>query len=758
MELAVPRHHLQRAVASLLLFTLTSALVPGPAYAGRNAGASRGVGATAGRGDDSGVALASLTDGHAAGMHSVGSFPDEPPIADLPPDEDGNRRGPFEFEDLSDTPRPSKFTRMIIDPNNPARIFVTTSSGFIYRTSDAGQTWEETRVLPEQRRLYRTPGQRIFLGQIVQVRRNESLLPFNMASVQGPANLGQNAGADGARAAQALSRGLYTLSLGGGRGMGDDANQLGLGIGLSARAPRLNFLVSKFKERRGPGFLQIVPSQINLPRMLEERGSRRIPVNFVKLHAYEPHTVYAMTEDGLYLSTDDGESFTRVFSGVNNLERAMSDIKWDKKNPKHAILLTGKGVYESEDGGINWRKSTEQAADAGGSQILIDPQDSRFVYLACNNGVIRSTDSGRHWNWAYYTTYPPAGNVQWIDVYRQDPRIAYIGTVDGMFKTTDLRGGNLESWTRFGGLDFTSIQVIKVAACWKHPGHVYAMLRNELNRITNAYNLLEQQSLLLETWNDGATWKIIFTARSMSDLKWFELLPDDPDLLFVVSTRTLNRMHRAAPAQLREVVKEMAQQDPIGGNARWVDEVTGHYPSMTEVVAAVRQVAGIEVGTQMNLRKRAWYRSFVPNIRLAFVSWDPSASMRLSDLAYGGLDRTLLQASGRINQFVALASWNLPDTVLNFDALLFGRIERAQDGVRDDVTWSVHRYFSELQQIRANFRLGLINDTRSVLMARIRLECIDSALDMMSQGFLSEWRRTKKSPVLYEVNMASTTR
>jgi hypothetical protein len=206
------------------------------------------------------------------------------------------------------------------------------------------------------------------------------------------------------------------------------------------------------------------------------------------------------------------------------------------------------------------------------------------------------------------------------------------------------------------------------------------------------------------------------------------------------------------------VVKEMAQQDPIGGNARWVDEVTGHYPSMTEVVAAVRQVAGIEVGTQMNLRKRAWYRSFVPNIRLAFVSWDPSASMRLSDLAYGGLDRTLLQASGRINQFVALASWNLPDTVLNFDALLFGRIERAQDGVRDDVTWSVHRYFSELQQIRANFRLGLINDTRSVLMARIRLECIDSALDMMSQGFLSEWRRTKKSPVLYEVNMASTTR
>lgn len=122
--------------------------------------------------------------------------------------------------------------------------------------------------------------------------------------------------------------------------------------------------------------------------------------------------------DGLYKSTDGGETWQRV--GLENSER-IARIQVSPKDGKTVwVCATGhlwgsheeRGVYKTADGGKTWKRTLFVDGDTGCSDLSVDPQDPKIVYAGMwqfrrkpwvfhsggkGSGLYKSTDGGETW-------------------------------------------------------------------------------------------------------------------------------------------------------------------------------------------------------------------------------------------------------------------------------------------------------------------------------------------------------------------------
>jgi photosystem II stability/assembly factor-like uncharacterized protein len=122
--------------------------------------------------------------------------------------------------------------------------------------------------------------------------------------------------------------------------------------------------------------------------------------------------------DGVYKSTDGGESWTRV--GLEKTER-IANIRVSPADSNTAwVCATGpawsagedRGVYKTADGGKSWKRVLYVDADTGCSDLALDPQEPRILYAGMwsfrraphffrsggkGSGLWKSTDGGETW-------------------------------------------------------------------------------------------------------------------------------------------------------------------------------------------------------------------------------------------------------------------------------------------------------------------------------------------------------------------------
>jgi len=110
---------------------------------------------------------------------------------------------------------------------------------------------------------------------------------------------------------------------------------------------------------------------------------------------------------------------------------------------EHVIL--GLCFFISARGVANAQTNTDGLAGVFISAIAIDPQNTRVVYAASSNGILKSTDGGVNWS-APGTDSPRGITALVIDPKNPDTvwAAAYNDFNDGIFKSVD---GGL-SWTR----------------------------------------------------------------------------------------------------------------------------------------------------------------------------------------------------------------------------------------------------------------------------------------------------------------------
>ncbi|HTK29003.1 MAG TPA: hypothetical protein VL309_05605 [Vicinamibacterales bacterium] len=201
------------------------------------------------------------------------------------------------------------------------------------------------------------------------------------------------------------------------------------------------------------GALAVAPSDANVVYAGTGEGNPRNSVSF---------------GDGLYRSTDAGESWTHL--GLADTER-IARIRVDPRNPDVAYVAAlghewganeERGLFKTADGGKTWQKILYLDADTGCSDVELDPSNPRIVYAGMwtfrrkpwrfdsgggKTGLYKSTDGGA--TWKHLTQGLPDKPMDRIGlaVARSQPETVYMVTEfpdnGGVLFRSDDRG---ESW------------------------------------------------------------------------------------------------------------------------------------------------------------------------------------------------------------------------------------------------------------------------------------------------------------------------
>jgi photosystem II stability/assembly factor-like uncharacterized protein len=168
-------------------------------------------------------------------------------------------------------------------------------------------------------------------------------------------------------------------------------------------------------------------------------------------HPTEPRTVFAGANDGIYKSSDGGQSFERLESPMDKLH--VWKVAVDPADPD--IIFAGTrpaALFRSKDGGRSWRQLPAQMADECPNvriprvtALSVDPTDHRVIWAGIEvDGVRRSTDGGD--SWQAITSGIPDPDIHDIGVFVNGGARVLTTTPHEIFESHD-RG---ESWQGLG--------------------------------------------------------------------------------------------------------------------------------------------------------------------------------------------------------------------------------------------------------------------------------------------------------------------
>jgi photosystem II stability/assembly factor-like uncharacterized protein len=182
-----------------------------------------------------------------------------------------------------------------------------------------------------------------------------------------------------------------------------------------------------------------------------------------------PKTVYAVVQSfaggtndlfditskagGVFRTEDGGETWTRR-SNLDPRPFYFSQIRVDPQNDQKVYVL-GFMLHVSEDGGTTFREDRFKKVHPDCHAFVIDPRDSRRLFLGNDGGAFQSTDTGETWD---HMSRVPAGEYYRIAVDDSVPYRICGGLQDnsnflGPSMTRSKDGIENANWLNLGGGD-----------------------------------------------------------------------------------------------------------------------------------------------------------------------------------------------------------------------------------------------------------------------------------------------------------------
>jgi photosystem II stability/assembly factor-like uncharacterized protein len=178
---------------------------------------------------------------------------------------------------------------------------------------------------------------------------------------------------------------------------------------------------------------------------------------FITVDTVSPETAYVgVYENSVFKTTDAGTTWTSIREALDGFDfyswPSISNLVVDPQSPRHLYLSTQEGVVISDDGGTSWSSASgssqfcQQAVpcDSGLklrgldiSALATAPGSPATIYAATRDGtVFQSSDRGQHW-----TAGVPATSA-WSDVNVLAatgliPGEIYVGGGNGIFRSRD---------------------------------------------------------------------------------------------------------------------------------------------------------------------------------------------------------------------------------------------------------------------------------------------------------------------------------
>jgi photosystem II stability/assembly factor-like uncharacterized protein len=178
-----------------------------------------------------------------------------------------------------------------------------------------------------------------------------------------------------------------------------------------------------------------------------------------------PAVVYASACSGIYKSDSAGDLF-RKMQGIPFSARRTRVLKQDPNNPGTVYAGTTEGLWKTADAGKTWKRVSNPEVVV--NDVLVDPRNSNRVLLATDRSGVLASDNGAQTfvasNHGYVHRY-----VSSILADKNDPNNIQVGVVNdrefgGVFSTRD--GG--QSWQQksagLGGRDVFALQQTSTGA------------------------------------------------------------------------------------------------------------------------------------------------------------------------------------------------------------------------------------------------------------------------------------------------------
>ncbi|HET9280720.1 MAG TPA: YCF48-related protein [Candidatus Angelobacter sp.] len=302
---------------------------------------------------------------------------------------------------------------IVIDPSDPKNMFVAAwnaqmpnSDGDLFRSQDAGKTWEIVADLHGKSLRALTissANPRVLVaGALDGIYRSrdgghnwERISPENHAEIKNIESIAidpQNADViyagtwhlpwktdDGGKNWHSIKKGViddsdvFTIAI-------DQAQPANLFISACSGIYRSDSAGELFRKIQG------IPYSARRTRML-------------KMDPADHNVVYAGTTEGLWKTTDSGATWKHM-TGSNIV---INDVLVDPRQPSRVLLATDRGgVLASDDGGVSFTASNRGFTHRQTAALLVDRNDSSLIYAGLLSdkefgGVFVSHDAGQSW-------------------------------------------------------------------------------------------------------------------------------------------------------------------------------------------------------------------------------------------------------------------------------------------------------------------------------------------------------------------------
>lgn len=183
--------------------------------------------------------------------------------------------------------------------------------------------------------------------------------------------------------------------------------------------------------------LSLVPATLLLVAVSASGCGRSDAIVVIAPHPTNPKILYVATNDYIYKSRDEGQTWENLSKGMSHSRVIAMAI--DPQYPATVYAGTkGDAVYKSYDGGHRW---VSQRAGLDSTimtsvvnQFVFDPFESSRLFAATTMGIFESQNGGESWQ----TRMDGMKEVLMVVTLALDPTrptIMYAGTSGGMYKS-----------------------------------------------------------------------------------------------------------------------------------------------------------------------------------------------------------------------------------------------------------------------------------------------------------------------------------
>ena len=199
----------------------------------------------------------------------------------------------------------------------------------------------------------------------------------------------------------------------------------------------------------------------------------------------QSHRLYVGTiGEGLWRSTDNGESFVRAADGMF-VECHVRALAVHPRDPRVLYLGSEQGLLRSSDGAGSWERVATQLHGLQIWSIVLLPSDPDMILAGtCPSRLFRSADGGRSWSEPRAQMRQDCPRIMHTRVTTLvadplEPETIWAGVeIDGLYRSRDAG----QTWQKIGsGLSSLDIHALTIVSEGRGQARLLASTNNDLN-------------------------------------------------------------------------------------------------------------------------------------------------------------------------------------------------------------------------------------------------------------------------------------